>query len=161
MKVGSTAVQKVSISVTPFGCERKSDNRQHRNCQLSAVSDCGCVCWPIVDNEIFTLSGRHYDMLLWICGGNTFFNFWKCTVLFATASKYPRDTISVWLSYRHSTTMCVAYVIALAYPTSHPTNAIAPTLVSQASEEISKIKTGSFALDVSVNIKAETRLRSR
>ena len=57
--------------------------------------------------------------------------------------------------------MCVAYVIALAYPTSHPTNAIAPTLVSQASEEISKIKTGSFALDVSVNIKAETRLRSR
>ena len=75
MKVGSTAVHKVSISATPFGCERKSDNRQHRNCQLSAVSDCGCVCWPIVDNEIFTLSGRHYDMLLWICGGNTFFNF--------------------------------------------------------------------------------------
>jgi hypothetical protein len=57
--------------------------------------------------------------------------------------------------------MCVAYVIVLVYPTSHPTNVIAPTPVSLALEEISRIKTGSFALDVSVNIKAGTQLRSR
>ena len=80
MKVGSTAVHKVSISVTPLkgvlSVARESriiGNTAIVNCQLSV--SCGCVCWPIVDNEIFTLSGRHYDMLLWICGGNTFFNF--------------------------------------------------------------------------------------